>query len=471
MKLYREQIDNCPITGAFLFVAQFLARGSTFRIDEARGANVDSQRALAIAERVRGSLFDDLDVTWPDLLSEILSMFGYGWALHEMTFKRCRGFDSSVEYTYSEHPESGPSGQGPEPLLFAPSRYDDNWLAFRSISLRAQETIFMWEWDAQSKAIVMQQMAPPDSRVRRIPVAKCLHFRTQNLKNNPEGRSLIRNAVPSYLFKKNIQAIEAIGIERELAGYPVFQTVEPDPVKGLTPPDLWNPNDAKATFLLNKLMNLVRSVRQDEQMGMVLPWWVKFSLVSSGGRRQIDTSKIIERYERNIAMSVLADFIMLGHEAVGSKALAATKSQLFTAALNALLDSICAVFNRVAIPLLLRVNGIPKELTPTLGHSDVENIPLDVLGTYIARLAQAGAQLFPDIDLEEALLNNAHLPTSGIVDPEASLSEGPQSGQTPSEPAAGRSSAQVPGQIPRLPRMRQQPGPRPPGAARPQGAE
>src|SRR5713226_10709202 len=35
MKLYREMRDNDPITGAFLFAAQHLARHTTFRLDPA----------------------------------------------------------------------------------------------------------------------------------------------------------------------------------------------------------------------------------------------------------------------------------------------------------------------------------------------------------------------------------------------------------------------------------------------------
>jgi hypothetical protein len=474
MKLYREQIDNCPITGAFLFAAQHLSRGATFRIDPARGTGVDDQQALAVAERVRGALFDDLDVTWPDLLSEILSMFGFGWAVHEIAFKRCHGPSPENEYTFTTAPESGSSGQGPEPMAAAPSKYNDGWLAFRSLGLRAQETLFMWEWDSQSNARVMQQMAPPDYKVRRIPLSKCLHFRTMLNKNNPEGRSLIRNAVPSYLFKKNIQAIEAIGIERDLAGYPVFQVKDPDPAKGLMPPDLWNKKDADAAYLLGTLKTMVKSVRRDEQEGMVLPWWVTFSLVSTGSRRQFDTNAIIQRYEKTIAMSVLADFIMLGHDSVGSKALASTKSQLFTEALNGLLDSVCAVFNRFAIPMLCRLNGVPAPLTPTIGHSSVETLPADVLGTFIARLAQAGAVLFPSADLTEALLDAVHMPTTEITDPNAHLTEGPQSGISPEGggladpthrarvvPNRGTTAAGPQ----RLPRMRQTPGPRQPGAA------
>lgn len=439
MKLLREQLDNCPITGAMMFAVQYLARGVTFRLDVAENkANVDSTRAAAVAERIKATLFDDLDVTWPDLLSEILSMCGFGWSLHEMVFKRCLGMtpppsidaatgrprDGSALVPESEPGKevAGPTGQGAPSSRFAPSRFNDGWLGFRSLGLRAQETIFMWEFDENSRAKVMQQMAPPDYRIRRIPMSKCLHFRTQVAKENPEGRSLIRNAVTSYLYKKNIQNIESIGVERDLVGYPVFKTIAPDPAKNITVKDLWNTKDANMVQTLAKLQAMTRSIRRDEQEGMVLPYWLDLSLVSAGGaRRQFDTSAIITRYEQRIAMSVLADFIMLGHEAVGSKALASTKSALFTSALNSILDNVCAVFNRYAFPTLMALNGVPTEYTPKLAHGDVENIPIEALGNYVKALAGAGMPLFPDADLEEALRDAAKLPDTAVVDPERAM--------------------------------------------------
>ena len=51
-----------------------------------------------------------------------------------------------------------------------------------------------------------------------------------------------------------------------------------------------------------------------------------FQLMSSGGARQFDTNAIIQRYEQRILMSVLADFILVGHQAQGSYALHTDKS-------------------------------------------------------------------------------------------------------------------------------------------------
>jgi hypothetical protein len=420
MKLYREQASNCPVTGAILFAAQHLARGVTARIDPANRKGANPQDAMRVADRVSGALFDDLDTTWPDTLSEILSMLTFGWSLMEVSWKKCNG----LEPPRPESPAagllppplgeaSGATGQGPLPSEFTPSKFNDGWMTWKSWGLRAQETLFMWEWDANSKAIVMQQMAPPDYRVRRIPIKKCLHFRTQVAKQNPEGVSLLRHSMPSYLMKKNIQWVEGVGIERDLAGYPVFQVKEPDPVKRWVPPDIWNPNDAKAVQLLGQLKAMARGVKRDDQEGMVLPWWIDFKLTSAGGtRRQFDTNQIITRYEQRILMSLLADFIMLGMDTGGNRALGETKSKLFTQALTAILQIVASVINRFAIPELLRFNGVPQELCPTLVFGDVEDVTLDALGGYIANLAKAGMPLFPDGDLENALRDAARLPNT-----------------------------------------------------------
>ena len=439
MKLYREQGNNCPVTGAILFAAQHLARGVTARVDPADRVGADPHEAQRVADRVSGALFDDLETTWPDTISEILSMLQFGWAMMEVTWKRCQGSEPPNAPSLGERlvPKplsevTGATGQGAEPDHFVPSKFNDGWLTWRSWGLRAQETLFMWEWDAQSRATVMQQMAPPDYKVRRIPIAKCLHFRTQVSKNNPEGVSLLRHSLPSYLIKKNIQWVEGVGVERDLAGYPVFQVKEPDPQKRWVPPDIWNPNDAKAVALLNTLKGLARSVKRDDQEGMVLPWWIEFKLTSAGGaRRQFDTNIIITRYEQRILMSLLADFIMLGHDAVGSKALASTKSQLFTTALTSMLDIIAAVINRFAIPELLSFNGVPEVLAPTLVFGDVENTPIEALGGYIANLAKAGMPLFPDGDLENFLRDAGKLPNTSPT------AENPEDAGTADEEVGG----------------------------------
>ena len=212
----------------------------------------------------------------------------------------------------------------------------------------------------------------------------------------PTHNSILRTAYRPWMFKKRMEEIEGIGVERDLAGYPTV-TVDREG------PDIWNAADPAAATQKAAVESFVRNVRRNQDEGAVLPWWCKFELVTTGSRRNFDTNAIVQRYEQRIAMTTLADFILLGHEKVGSFALASSKTSLFSLALGSYLDSIAAVINRHAIPRLLALNGKSTDRAPTLVHGDIEAPDLQELGAYIAQLAGAGAPLFPDENLEAAL--------------------------------------------------------------------
>ena len=167
----------------------------------------------------------------------------------------------------------------------------------------------------------MTQMPPPDFGTFTIPIEKALLFRTKSRKNNPEGRSILRNAYRSWYFKRRIQEIEGIGIERDLAGLPV--------IHGPEDLDIWDDQNKDAVKARLGLEEMVRSIRRDEMEGVVLPAGYTLELLSSGGTRQFDTNAIINRYDTRIAMTVLADFIFLGHDKTGSWALSSDKTELF----------------------------------------------------------------------------------------------------------------------------------------------
>ena len=57
--------------------------------------------------------------------------------------------------------------------------------------------------------IGMTQQPPPDYGLLTIPISKAMLFRTESAKDNPEGRSILRNAYRSWYFKRRIQEIEA----------------------------------------------------------------------------------------------------------------------------------------------------------------------------------------------------------------------------------------------------------------------
>lgn len=96
--------------------------------------------------------------------------------------------------------------------------------------------------------------------------------------------------------------------------------------------------------------------------------------------------------------------------------LASSKTHLFSVALGAWVDSIVAIFNRVAIPKLFKVNDFRVDKLPKLATSDIEVPDLGELGEYISRLAGSGMELFPDDELENHLRTMASLPKKDLHD-------------------------------------------------------
>lgn len=377
----REMIDD-PVVGATLFAIKVLLRPVTWSVKPGG----ESAEATAAAEFVE-QCFADMSESWPDLLSEILTMLPWGWAYFEIVYK-IRGGDNA-------NPQRR-------------SKFTDGKIGWRKWSIRAQETLDRWEFDEAGGIQGMWQTQEKGAPVL-IPIDKALLFRTEITKNNPEGRSILRSAYRAWYFRKHIENIEGIGIERDLAGLPVAY-VPADILSSSATPDQKN--------LIAAIKTIVTNIRRDEQEGVVWPMaydeagnpLFKLELLSTGGTRQFDTNAIIARYDQRIAMSVLADFMLLGAGKTGSWALSADKSSLFKTALETFLDAIAGVINTHAIPKLLRLNGMPVTDAPTYVPGRVGTIDLEVLIAFIERVAKAGMELFPDLEVENHLRTEAGLP-------------------------------------------------------------
>lgn len=388
---FKEMRDNDATVGAMLFAIGMLIRQVEWRVEPAS----EDPRDIEVAEFV-DSCFEDLSMTWDDTLSEILSMFWAGYAPLEEVYKIRRGRQKGSES----------------------SKHNDGRIGWRKLSLRAQETIERWIFSEDGQELQgLIQIARPDYVPRFIPVERFLLFRPMAHKENPEGRSMLRTAWRSWLFKKRFEEIEGIGIQRDLAGLPI----------AFVPPELLASDATEEQRSLRaQIEEVIRNVRRDEREGVVFPMvhdeqghkLYDFQLLTSGGRRNFDTTAVIGRYNRLIAQTVLADFIFLGQDSSkGSFALADSKTQLFAVAMGAILDSITDVFNRFGIPRLLELNTFTYDETPTLVHGDIENIDIEKLGNYVAQLTGAGIDL-TDEGTERFLRMSGGLPPRSEDEPD-----------------------------------------------------
>lgn len=382
LKKFREMAENDDVCGAALYVIEHFARQVSWRVDTANETASDDEKNKA--EFLEQCLFEDLNQPWPDVLSEILTMLVYGFAVLEIIYKKRVG-------PY----ETDPTRR---------SMFKDGQIGWRKFAPRAQETMHHWLWDDSGGIAGVVQIDPylGAARVVDIPIEKMLLFRTTTKRNNPQGRSIFRSAFVDYEYKTRIKEFEGIGIERDLAGLP--KLTAPDGV------DLWNPNEPNAAAQFAICQKMVANIRNNTQAGVLLPFGWEFELVASAGTKQFNTNDIIGRYDQRIAMTVLADFMLIGHTQTGSRALAEPKQRGFSMAMTTFLDHICSIINRVAVPRLWKFNGWDLENMPQLKHGEVEPVDLVALSTFIMNLAKSGMALFPNGKLQASLLQSADLP-------------------------------------------------------------
>ena len=379
VEVYKEMADNDETIGALLFVVEMLMRQCTFNVEPGGNTELDKKAAEFVEQ-----CMNDMQTTWASVISEITSFLTYGWSYHEIVYKRRMG--------RTKDPRTS-------------SKYDDGLIGWRKLPIRSQDTLWEGEYaDDSDDLIGMTQAPPPTYDYFTIPLEKALHFRTKSRKDNPEGRSILRSAYRSWYFKKRIQEIEGIGMERDLAGFPVLTGPE-----GM---DLWDTEDEDMATTLATAQSIVTGIRRDAKEGLVLPEGWKLELLSAGNRRQFDTNQIIERYDKRIATTVMADFILLGQDAVGSFALSSDKTRMFALAIGTYLDEICEVFNQQGIPRLIDINGDHfKGITeyPKMVHGDIEDANLEGLAAFISQMVTSGV-LIPDEDLEDFVRRAGNLP-------------------------------------------------------------
>jgi hypothetical protein len=189
---------------------------------------------------------------------------------------------------------------------------------------------------------------------------KALLFRTTVEFDNPEGLSILRPMYQSWYYAENLSEVEAIAAERMGTGIPVIYLGN----------DCTTTDDENSHYTL--AVDTTRNVRVDEQMGLVFDkpkmgmapegtgilmapegTGILFELVSPPSQGLIDFSELIDRHEKRMAMTVLAQFIFLGMLQVGTQALNQSSTDTFQMSIAAWSDSVAAVINRYAVPRLV----------------------------------------------------------------------------------------------------------------------
>ncbi len=384
IRKYREMRDNDSTIGAVMYATEQVLRDVDIKVMPAN----DTPAAKREADFVE-SIFKDMDHTLDDHVSEALSSLTFGFAWFEVVYKRRNGQKTN-------------------------SKYSDGRMGVRKIASRAPWTISKFDVDQKTGDVLgIHQEGSGFNNTNYIPSRKSLYYKTTAINNDPSGRSILRNAYTSYEYLNNLQSIEAIAVERELAGIPVARI----PSEYLSP----DATSAQSGFLTN-LQQILRDVKFNEQGYIVLPSdtypdsngsptnirLVDVELMASNGKRNIDIDPIVRRYQHDIARSVLSEFLMLGSQG-GSYALSTSKTDLFLRALESYIQAIVDVLNKQLIERLWELNGLNYDLMPVIKAGDVAPHDLREIAGFLRNLNGADINVADHPEVIQNLMDIAEL--------------------------------------------------------------
>lgn len=335
-KRVREMLYNSSVIGALRLAVEMPIRGIGWQFVSDAGED-DPRLALL------NDAWAAMTHSWNDHISDALNFLWYGWSMFSVTYQQDGGR-----------------------VL---------WRKFRPL---AHDTVMRWHFAADGGLAGMQQW--PHLWPDVIPIERMVIYRFRRARGNPEGESILRPAWPSWYYTKNIQQVEAIGIERNLAGLPVMTLPENA--------DTTESDDENTD--VGRARRIVRNVRNDEQAGIVKPFGWQFELLaSSGGSKTVDTDLVINRYDKRMLMATLSQFIMLGMDNVGALATFDGATDFFTLTLNAVADTIAETFTKFGVARLLELNGFD----PTgvrMEHSPAGSVKPEMIADSLAKLAPTG---------------------------------------------------------------------------------
>jgi len=390
IRKYREMRDNDSTIGAVMYATEQVLRDVDIKVMPAN----DTPAAKREAEFVE-SIFDDMDHTLDDHISEALSSLTFGFAWFEVVYKR----------------RNGPNNRSDK----SRSKFTDGRIGVRKIASRAPWTISKFDVDQKTGDVLgVHQEGAGFNNTSFIPTRKSLYYRTTAINNDPSGRSILRNAYTSYEYLNNLQNIEAIAVERELAGIPVARI----PAEYLST----DATSAQAGFVGN-LQQILRDVKFNEQGYIILPSdtypdkdgsptsnrLVDVELMASNGKRNIEIDPIVKRYQHDIARSVLSEFLMLGGGNTGSYALSKSKTDLFLRALESYIQAIVDVLNKQLVERLWELNGLNYDLMPTVVAGDVAPHDLREIAAFLRNLNGANIDVSSHPEVIQDLMDIAEL--------------------------------------------------------------
>lgn len=401
-RILRQMGENDLTLAGVLFALKTLIRSAEWQVIAAD----KTIAAKKMAEDVSDMLFKRLERSFMDVIGEACTAFHYGFA--------------PIEFVYRQREDS---------------RYE-----IRTFKLRSQLRITQWFMDDEETPQGFTIQTDYGAQ-RDVPLDRCVNVRVEATLDNPEGYSILRPTWRTWKRKEQIENAEGRYALRA-AGFPLVRI----------PGKLFNPQTPEDIEIRASFDLLLADLAKDQKGALLLPSDVDantkallydVSYVIADARRGGDMTPIINRFNQQMAASMLADFILLGGDGTKpSFALSSDKTDMFTKAIMWALRMIGQAFTTQALTRMWELNGYEPALMPKIEARDVADTSIANAAAYLKDLVGANV-ITPDDKLEEHMREVAQLPVADPTssrEPPAPVAPG-QAGGSPGQATSGPKQA------------------------------
>jgi hypothetical protein len=393
-----------PTVKWMLLMSKVPILAANFYVDPASPADEDVEAAAF----VQHAIFEELDGGFKKLLRRILSYLDFG---HSVFNRVAELRDVEFEYTPKK---AKPEDDDPEPVTVTRKAF-----VIGRMAPRLQRTIREWnavEGDSSQLANVVQYLGDGLSPNEvTIDARDLVVFTNEQEGDDWRGVSLLRTAWRDWRYKVDLENLEAIGLERS-TGLPVAY-----PPSNATPEQL------------DSIERSISDLKQGESVYIVMPgpkagtnvdeavgWLLEDLAITGDG--QADPDKAIQRHESGMARNVLAEFMKLGQQGEGARAVGDVQQGPYYQAVQAIVEYICEMLTKeLAAPLVAWNYDVSR--VPKVKASKIEANNIALIADVLQKLIAQGA-ITVDSELEAHLRDVLELPDKPLEEPEEEIPPG-----------------------------------------------
>ena len=363
---YDKMLRKCDAVGRVLEVIKAPLKSATWEIS-IKKKFADDPEAEKQQNLYQTIFFDDSPYPEGKLLEELLTVFEYGFAVFEETYKIVK-----------THSELGPH------------------IGLKSFKWLNPKTIERWNIDDHTEELIsIDQYAYGDAgRIVSIPAEWCTHISLNRKGQDFNGISILRNLYGPYLRKENAELKKAIGIDRFASGVILIKA-----------PNYGSMTDEEKAVLKQTAENFTAGAKS----AVIAPGdEVDISLANT----DFDPEKLQKSVDaESIAMMkrVLAGFQELGGSKGGAFALSKDLSDIFLGALQSHAKTICGYINKGCLKRLHELNSSNPLMVEMTCRGVTDRVGKD-FADMLKTLFDANV-LTPDDKLEENIRERTKLPS------------------------------------------------------------